>query len=657
MWKQLLGIYFLLGNSILSFAQGLPIVEFGIISTEEQAMGAPEYAPEAAALVLYHGWDSKVLDNRTWGFSQRRHRRIKIFKSSAFSLGSIELTFNPSWEKIDQIEAIIHLPSGQQIELPRSAFFNGDASDELEFLSFSFPQVQVGAILEYRYRYQRKSIIYLPKMVFQEEIPVRFCEYVLASERRHSYRAIGPAMDELEVATLKENRSGDYSTLRHYHFARRNIPPFKEEAYSVNTSDYIASIQIEKILPTRYSSLNSFIESQETGVRNRDWNSAAVRLMNSPDFGERILVDGRRAKFLKEVGIILGESDHEKIQNILDFVNDRLDWNGHYDIFSDTPLKEVWENGLGNSAQLNMILLNILLDNNFDAHPLLVGLRGNGKPILEAPLLRQFQHFMVVVLIEDEYLVLDANGEYSIAGLPRPQSLNYYGWKVHRADSEWIPLKVPAMRIAIFGEVVLSLDGTATVNAKARLHDYFALNARAILEDISDDSQGPIISDIIERHPSADLTDYRTDIPEAPTKPVNIELDCQLTLGQTFDDLIYFNPILFNFLEEGLVEDVERQFPIEFEYPWQGRQIIKVNLPDGYVIDELPESIRMVSDDESIDISFQCIPDADERIINVNFGVTIKENFYPVESYEGLRELFEGIVNLQEATIVLRKME
>ena len=99
-------------------------------------MGAPEYAPEAAALVLYHGWDSKVLDNRTWGFSQRRHRRIKIFKSSAFSLGSIELTFNPSWEKIDQIEAIIHLPSGQQIELPRSAFLNGDASDELEFLSF-----------------------------------------------------------------------------------------------------------------------------------------------------------------------------------------------------------------------------------------------------------------------------------------------------------------------------------------------------------------------------------------------------------------------------------------------------------------------------------------------------------------------------------------
>ena len=67
------------------------------------------------------------------------------------------------------------------------------------------------------------------------------------------------------------------------------------------------------------------------------------------------------------------------------------------------------------------------------------------------------------------------------------------------------------------------------------------------------------------------------------------EFDFVLQADRT-DDHLYINPMLFPQLKSNPFIQTERVLPIEFPYPYKFTMLSTLTLPEGYEVEELPQS-------------------------------------------------------------------
>ena len=125
-------------------------------------------------------------------------------------------------------------------------------------------------------------------------------------------------------------------------------------------------------------------------------------------------------------------------------------------------------------------------------------------------------------------------------------------------------------------------------------------------------------------------------------------------MGQAMDDYLYVQPILSPVLNNELADAEYRLYPVDFAYPWMERYITTITLPEGYAVEELPESIRLRSEDGTMSCTFAATEKAD-KTISINFTVSIDRTVYEAAEYGALRAMFKRIIELQESTIVLKR--
>jgi hypothetical protein len=137
--------------------------------------------------------------------------------------------------------------------------------------------------------------------------------------------------------------------------------------------------------------------------------------------------------------------------------------------------------------------------------------------------------------------------------------------------------------------------------------------------------------------------------------PLKLTLELEAPMGVAGDDFIYVSPILIPALSKGLADNETRYTPIDFGYAWKERYIAKLNIPEGYTVDELPKSVKVSSEDGAIGYLFTAA-EGDGKI-SINFTVEIGRAKFAANEYEGLREIFQRILDVQESMIVLKKMK
>jgi hypothetical protein len=82
--------------------------------------------------------------------------------------------------------------------------------------------------------------------------------------------------------------------------------------------------------------------------------------------------------------------------------------------------------------------------------------------------------------------------------------------------------------------------------------------------------------------------------------------------------------------------------------------ILKMEVPKGYVLEELPKSIKMNYDDEGKTF-FEYIISEKNGTIMLRSRVKIARTFFAPDEYEILREFFAQIVNKHNEQIVFKK--
>jgi hypothetical protein len=148
----------------------------------------------------------------------------------------------------------------------------------------------------------------------------------------------------------------------------------------------------------------------------------------------------------------------------------------------------------------------------------------------------------------------------------------------------------------------------------------------------------------------ARLEDRRIDSLQQYDLPVTVHYSIGFPIGD--DERIYFNPMLAEGLKENMFSATERHFPIEMKYKVDELFVLRMEIPKGYVIEEMPKGARvLLGEDGSYEYLFQ----TDDEAVQFRSRLILKRTFFMPDAYQPLRDFFAAVMKKQGEMIVFKK--
>lgn len=629
-------------------------IKFGKISPEDQQMmNIAGVDSSAEALVLHKTLQLEFIQDNEGRplLKEFRHRRVKLLTEASFERADVEIVYNREYERIYNVKAGIHYPDGGSRKLDNSDFIRERYDDTRDILKFTFPGVREGAIIEYTYVKNDESIIIPSRYFFQEDIPVRYAEYRSLIPYMFNYVSLSNGLNNYDInrtETVNSFYSGQ--NIRHAQtlWAFQDLPAYKEQPYVNNFSDYVPQVRMQ-LASVSYP-------GQPIQSIFSDWKKTTKEMDSWADFGRAFRNKSNSNKVWNDVEDRLAgiTSETEKAQILYDFVAGKISWDGKFRWTSENTPNKVYEAATGSSGEESLLLLALLNQAEISAQPLLVPLRNSGAAIEVYPLLNQFDHVMILANLDGKEVILDPGSIRRPMGLPRISALNHRAFVADPEDPHWIEVEVPRASKVVMATMNLDEEGMAEVTIDSRMSSYYGFGGREQLKEMESDNELPLVEDILEIFPESEIVSH--EIPEAKevSGPLSLKLEMKVPIGQQIDDYLYVQPILCPVLEKELADLEQRLYPVDFTYPWQERFISTITLPEGYVVEDLPASQRVSSEDGTIVCTF-AVEDKGDQSLSINFTVAVNKTVYQPQEYAALRQLFKMIIDFQETTLVLKR--
>ena len=123
--------------------------------------------------------------------------------------------------------------------------------------------------------------------------------------------------------------------------------------------------------------------------------------------------------------------------------------------------------------------------------------------------------------------------------------------------------------------------------------------------------------------------------------------------GFSGEEIIYFDPILVNLMEENPFKTESRNYPVDFGYVTQLTYVSDYTLPENLSVDELPKNLVMKLPENTGE--FKRIIKAEDNKISMIITLTINQSHFEPVSYAHLREFFDKFVSINNDQIVLKR--
>jgi len=591
--------------------------DFGKVSELELKSAQDPNFPDANAIVLYRHV------NNFLGNYVEVHERIKIYNKEGFD----EATIFIPYADVGRVKgATYNMVDGEIVETPldKDLIFEDEVIKDVEFKKFTFPNVKEGSVLEYKYKTDKGSS---KNIDLQYDIPIKN-EKVVVTNRMQ----LGIEILQNPRAYLNVNRvqSGN-STI----FKAKNVPALESENFVYDMDMY-----------------RSYITMNLTSIANEvnfyNWESLAGNIVGVDDFGQ----GAKPKRFYKDdVAAAIGDKidNLEKAKAIYDFLKSKVKWNKEYWVIPDENIRKVYDDEEGNIAAINILYVSMLKSVGIEAYPLLSSTKLNGIPITAS--LSSFNTTLAYLKIGANEYVVDVAHPKSTFNYIGTQFLNWKGIKIDQKDKSfgWVQLdKVNPSAKSIITNATLSEDLIVSGTVKERLSGYFAANANSKLKDLAENDKKRIVD-----YEKSGL--YITDINTKNDSPDIVDVSFNFEMENAIDEIsdkMYINPLLFFTIDENPFKKEERKYAIDFGFPFKEQSMITLSLPEGYVVESLPEPSKMVMEDiGSYTIRTNAVGDK----IQIMGVFEIQNALLPFDKYPQIQQFFKLRLEKEQEKIVLTK--
>ena len=639
--------------------------KFGKIDQKNLGVSSCPIDTSADAYYLFDIGESRILFDRTgrndWQVETRRHVRIKVLNQNGLEWGDVEIPLYRSGTREEKALAIKAMTynmvdgSVEKIKLSNKDIFREEVDKNHITVKFAIPGVKAGSIIEYQYTVLSDFVYQLDDWQFQSSIPVMWSETSVVIPEYFQYNKTFKGYDFGELVLNEQKNISDAIELgggqrvpcesKVYQWGSKNVPAFKLEAYSTTPRNYVSRIEFE---------LASFqIPGQTSQVFNESWEGINSKLLADEDFGRQLNRQGLVKDQVDRLTSTLDKAS-EKITSIFEYVKETIAWDGNYSMLMKGTLKQALNNQKGNSAEVNFVLINMLRAAGIEAHPVLVSTRSHGYVNPVHPSMAQFNHVIAAAEFEGQYLLLDASQSFLPATILPPNDLNQRGQLLHPDGPTWVDLQASSKyRKITQAALALSEDGIVSGTVKNVYQDYGAYSLRKAIQAAGGEEE--YFKEMQTENEGLEISEYSfkdlSNVYERVTGEYQVEIaEKAIDAGE----MMYLSPMLIYGMEENPFKLEERKYPVDYSYPIEQTYSFQISLPEGFLIEEVPEAVNWSLPEKNAQFSFG-VNVVNDQLFQVTSRFKINKSLFLPEEYIALKEFYSLIVDKHAAQIVLKK--
>ena len=627
------------------------------LTAEDLSLKDIPTAPGAPAAILYYAVET---DNTK--SSETRSVRLKILGEQGRERANVEIPYSGKEVQVDSIRARTIDPQGKPTEFS-DQIFDREIIKAKKFRYsakvFALPNVQIGTIIEYSYRLQFKQKIpdafkhpeqYLVTASFtypaaswpvQQDLFVRHAHFVLhkagARVLQHNLGFSGVEFTEKSKGILQL----DFD----------NIPAFEEEEYSPPQESFMARVDLYYAVgffgPSGFwldcskrwaKDLESFLKKSKAVDRE------AARLVSPGDSDEAKLKKlYARVQQIRAVSYEAAKTDKERKQENLN---------------ENKNVEDVLNRGYGYGNQINFLFVALARAAGFEAYPFMVTSRKTSVFLEDWPNESQLTAMVVQVRTKNGFLYLDPATKFCPFGL--------LPWD--EADSGGIRIDAvyPARGTT---PLLKSADAITTRNAEFRLKEDGALQGKVEVVYAGQEALlmrlEAVEQDDAARRKALEDSLKKSLPPEATANLLAMEgwQDSESPLKASFEvEIPNFASRLgrrlvlplgvFHTNQRNPFVTKKRTNPIDFSYPQEDREEVRIELPDGMQLESSP--VSNTSDQKAAYYEFSVSSEGKtlrlSRTMRFSDYLFSQQNYVPIQVF--YNRVFAG--DSQQITLIPR---
>ncbi|ULQ53713.1 DUF3857 domain-containing protein [Flavihumibacter fluvii] len=665
---RLMVLTLLIVVNMAAYAQDKSNVKFGKISKDDFQVTVPVYDSGAHAVIIADVGLSKINPNTEGGFGYefQRKMRIKIIDKAGIEAGKFEIPLyaaknGDDREELKSIKAITYnLENGKIIEtkLESDQVFTEKTSKYLQEKKFSLPALKPGAIFEISYTIISDFLFDFRSWSFQHEYPCMWSEFQTEVPQFYDYVYlvqgyqpfhIASKQDDIRSFLIRDGREvgglGDAFTISAMvHINRwviKDVPALKEENYTTSIENHRCEIEFQ------LSSVN--FPGQDPRPVMDTWPKVTRDLGAHESFGQQI---ERFAPWVKDYlnGVIGISTDSlANAKKIYAHIRDNFTCIRNNGMYASGDQKNLLKTRNGNVGDINLLLISMLKQANIECYPVILSTRSHRFAHAVYPLLERFNYVVCKAFIGDTSYMLDATIPNLAFGKLDNSCYNGYA-RILTYDPTPILLSPDSIlerstTIAFLLPEKNEYKGTVTSNPgyyeSLQHRNYISQNGKYAFFDK------------IKRYYGAEfeITNASIDSLSGLEMPVSVKYD--IGFKHNDEDILYFNPVFVPFYKDNPFSADVRNYPVEMPYRLDETFILQMELPDGYIVEEMPKSTRVkLNEDEGY---FEYLVSSSEGRIQLRTRLVLVKTNFPPDDYDRLREFFSYVVKKQAEQIVLKK--
>jgi len=619
------------------------IPAFGKVEKADLEMKECDFDEKAEAMVLL---DEGQLDYlAATGLELKRRVRIKILTDKGLDWANVHLRYlsERNAQDINNIEAqTYNLDAGGNIvvtKVEKKLIYEKKLNKKYTEKVFTFPEVKVGSIIEYKFKHIRIGLI---DWYFQRSIPVKFSRFMI------------DVPQEIEILTTpycngkyEEKSETKYGRVMQS-YTMTNEPAFHDEPFIINEDYYRDRLETKLIALPLYGRRESMVI---------DWLKVIKTLMEDDDFGVQIKKNIPRTAELD--AMLKNMTDpYQKMKTIYKYVQDNMTWNEYLGIWASDGVKSAWKDKKGTVGEINLILVNLLKDADLNVHPILVSTHDYGvvntgdAGTYGNPGINQFNKVMAYVKINDKVYVLDAAQKETPAHLVPPDILMTEGMVIEKLEtfewgwrSLWDKDHLSKNIIQTVGSIddQGKMDGQTTISS----FDYARLSRVSTAKKGKDKYTEKYLSE-----PGIAIEDVSFENLDSDSLPLVQKIKFTHSLNSSGDYKHFSANILSGFGNNPFVAD-NRFSDIFFGSNQSYLLLGNFTIPDGYELEAFPKNMKMIMPDTSIIISRASQIHANTLLTKIQLD--FKKPYFTVEVYPELQEFYKHLYAMLNEQFVIRK--
>lgn len=522
-----------------------------------------------------------------------------------------------------------NLVDGQVIEskLKSESIFKEEVRDDRYRYRITMPDVRVGSVVEILY-----SFPLLPgEWSFQDKVPVRWSELRIPNNPYVTFQKVFYGFEPLYI-----NEPGRW--------VAKDMPALRPEPYVNSLLNYLNRAEFE---------LSSIDIPGYMRFFTTSWDAVNKFLLDHRYFGGPLkglgLYLNEDANSIKELNL----PEPDRMRAACDLVRHKVKWNEIESLYTTGETNFAYKRGSGNSADVNIILVQLLKKLDLEAFPVALSTRENGLISPSFPTIDKLNYVIAGVRFNGKDYLFDATDQYTPAGLLPFRVLNGRGRIIDDRYSEWIDLK-PTFdeKETVYMDMKMDETGTVTGTITYTGFDYDAWYFRKNYKSYN--SQEEYLNSLESQYPGLTIENCTYMDVDSLIKPVVEIYEVSMSgYSDLIGDMISLNPMMIERMESNPFKMQKRKYPIDYGHCIKRRVILNLTLPDGFEVSELPSPGNITLPEKTAQFTYNINNSGNTIQMMCNFN--INKTLFVESEYTLIQEFYNQVIAKQKEVIMLKR--